>query len=82
MKFIPVGRYCNKSDNQWKLYQELKLLYYHCKTYERHAFEIIRVEGIITMFFGRACIIGARDIFEWIPRLGTYMFTITLSFLL
>ena len=39
------------------------------------------VEGIITMFFGRACIIGARDIFEWIPRLGTYMFTITVSFL-
>ena len=40
---------------------------------QRHAFEIIKVEVIITMFFGRACIIGARDIFEWILRLGTYI---------
>jgi hypothetical protein len=59
----------------------MKLLYH--PIYERHAFfetSKSKVEEIFTMFFGRACIIGARDIFEWILTLGTYIWTLKLAF--
>ena len=59
-------------DHAIQILQAWHFNFLHLKR-QRHAFEIIKVEVIITMFFGRACIIGARDIFEWILRLGTYI---------